>query len=144
MLDANDQKPATETGVAAANLAVRAASGTDRWLNLAKLVSKEIHLRTDVTPKIDEAHWMILLDIFVAQSEGRVTPFMSAAHASNVSVSTAQRHIHRMTKAGLVEQHRSAIDQRVTHVGLTDRGLLLVSKTLEAMNALRASAPTGR
>lgn len=109
-------------------------------LAFAKLVSKEVQLRADTWPEIDEARWMILLDIFIAQGEGRDTPFMSAAHASNVSVSTGQRHLHRMIETGLIEPYRSELDQRVTHVRLTRQGLDLVGRMLEEIGSFRMRA----
>lgn len=103
----------------------------------ARLIAREIRLRTDLAPRIDEARWMILLDIYLAMGDGRDTPFMSAAHASNVAVSTAQRYIHEMIAHGLIAQHRSGADQRVTHISLTEYGQTLIERALKGMASLR-------
>lgn len=113
------------------------APDTGALLAFARTISRELRLRSDIMPHIDEPRWMILLDIYLAMSEDRDTPFMSAAHASSAPVSTAQRYIHEMTEAGLIAQHRSGQDQRVTLVILTGQGRDLVTQALERMATLR-------
>ncbi len=107
-------------------------------LPLARQIAREIRLRSEMLEAIDEPRWMILLDIYLAMGDARDTPFMSAAHASSAPVSTAQRYIHDMIEAGLIIQHRSGADQRVTHVSLTPDGLALVGRTLGRVMELRS------
>jgi DNA-binding MarR family transcriptional regulator len=107
-------------------------------LAFARLLDRELRLRAERFPLIDEARWLILLDIYLAAGAARDTPFMSAAHASSAPLSTAQRHLHEMIAAGLISQHRWGPDQRITHVCLTDRGLALVNDALSRTMALRA------
>ncbi|WEK45161.1 MAG: MarR family winged helix-turn-helix transcriptional regulator [Candidatus Andeanibacterium colombiense] len=107
-------------------------------LPFAKALGRELRMRSELDPLLDDARWMILLDIYLAMGEAREIPFMSAAHASRVAVSTAQRYIHEMIDAGLIEQHRSGADQRITHVSLTGAGIGLVQKMLSDAAALRA------
>lgn len=114
---------------------------TEALFHAARLANREIRLRTQLAPRIDEARWMILLDIYLAMAEGRETPFMSAAHASSVAVSTAQRYIHEMIADGLVAQHKSGTDQRVSHLILTAEGQAVMARILEATNALRQRKP---
>ncbi len=103
---------------------------------IARLMARELRLRNEI--QIDEPRWMILLELFVALGEAREVPFMSAAYASSAPVSTAQRYIHDMVKAGLLKQSRSGVDQRVTHVELTEAGRDMVSQILARTQALRA------
>ena len=113
--------------------------GPDReLLPFARLVDRELRLRCAAMPQINESRWMILLDVYLAMGQTRDTPFMSAAHASNVAVSTAQRYIHEMIASGLIAQRRSSLDQRITHISLTDDGLRLVGKMLDVIRTLRA------
>jgi DNA-binding MarR family transcriptional regulator len=107
-------------------------------LPFARQVGRELRLRAKAMPQINESRWMILLDVYLAMGQTRDTPFMSAAHASNVAVSTAQRHIHEMIASGLIAQRRSGQDQRITHIRLTDDGLRLVGKMLGEIRRLRA------
>lgn len=107
-------------------------------LPFAKALGRELRMRSELDPLLDDARWMILLDIYQAMAETRETPFMSAAHASRVAVSTAQRYIHEMIDGGLIEQHRSGADQRITHVSLTAAGVGLIQKMLIDVTALRA------
>ena len=107
-------------------------------LHFGKLVARELRLRTELTAPLDDARLMILLEIYLAMSEARETPFMSAAHASNVPISTAQRYIHEMIDAGLIVQHPSSDDQRVRLVSLTASGMDLVTQILSRTMALRA------
>ena len=109
-------------------------------LRFGKLVARELRLRRELTVRLDDAHWMILLEICLATSEGRDTPFMSAAHASNVPISTAQRYIHEMIDTGLIVQHPSNDDQRVRLVSLTASGMDLVTQILSQTMALRNRA----
>lgn len=104
---------------------------------LARLIGRELRARAELLPQIDEARWMILLDIYLAMSESRDTPFMSAAHASSAAVSTAQRYIHEMIENGLIVQRRSGQDQRIMHVSLTDKGRDMVRRALTRMMELR-------
>ena len=106
-------------------------------LPFAKLLVRELRLRNDLHSQIDEPRWMILLDIYIAMSEGRDTPSMSAAHASSVPVSTAQRYIRDMIEAGLLDQQRSNQDQRITNVSLTPASIDLVNQALIDLQALR-------
>ena len=128
------------TGTSKTDLAGSPASGTqqDTLVTAARMASREMRLRARLAPGIDEARWMILLDIYLAMDEGRETPFMSAAHASNVAVSTAQRYVHEMITDGLIVQHKSGADQRVSHVALSATGIALVTQILEAVIALQA------
>ena len=121
------------------------APQTESLFDAAHLASREIRLRAQLAPQLDEARWMILLDIYLAMADGRETPFMSAAHASSVAVSTAQRYIHEMIADGLIAQHKSGTDQRVSHLILTSEGQAVMTRILEATTALRARlGPGGR
>ena len=109
-------------------------------VRFGKLVARELRLRTELNARLDDARWMILLEIYLAMREQRDIPFMSAAHASSVAISTAQRYIHEMIEAGLIFQHQSEGDQRIRHVSLTESGLSLVALILDQTMALRARA----
>jgi DNA-binding MarR family transcriptional regulator len=119
---ARDDQPSTQT-----------VAGENYWLTLARRITREYQLRREVMPQIDEPRWMILLEIFTCTAEGREIPFMSAAHAAGVAISSGQRYVHNLVDTGLVIQHRSVADQRVTLVKLSRIGAVLVEETLATL-----------
>jgi hypothetical protein len=63
--------------------------------------------------------WDMLLDLYVAQADGREISVSSACLASGAPGTTGLRWLTRLEEAGLVQRHRDLIDQRLTYVRLT-------------------------
>jgi hypothetical protein len=64
--------------------------------------------------------WDILLDLFIARSEGRKVSVSSACIAAMVPPTTALRHIANMADDGLVERTRHPKDNRCSYLSLSD------------------------
>lgn len=64
--------------------------------------------------------WDILLDLFIARSEGRKVSVSSACIASMVPATTALRHIANMAAGGLIERSRHPKDNRCSYLNLSD------------------------
>jgi winged helix DNA-binding protein len=67
-----------------------------------------------------ESAWDMLLDLFVAQLEGRTISVASACIAASASTTTALRHIAHLTEAGLISRTANPDDSRSTCLQLTD------------------------
>jgi DNA-binding MarR family transcriptional regulator len=67
-----------------------------------------------------EPSWDILLDLYIADSEGRDISVSSACIAANVPDSTAQRCLHHLVEDGLVRRTNDPYDQRRVFVTLAD------------------------
>lgn len=62
---------------------------------------------------IGEPGWMILLDLFIQNFEGRVVSVTSACIASGVPPTTALRYIGILEKHGYIVKKKSETDQRI-------------------------------
>lgn len=67
-----------------------------------------------------EPSWDILLDLFVARTEGRKTSATSAAIASRAPMTTALRYIALLERRELIRKRTAEHDMRVHYVSLTD------------------------
>jgi DNA-binding MarR family transcriptional regulator len=66
--------------------------------------------------------WDVLLDLFVAQGEGRRVSVKSACIAAAAPQTTALRYINRLIEAGLVERSPHPTDRRSCLLELTRSG----------------------
>ncbi|MDB5670930.1 MAG: hypothetical protein JWO25_1889 [Alphaproteobacteria bacterium] len=77
---------------------------------------------------MNEVQWMLLVELFVAESEFRppasVTDVCQSVAAPKT---TALRHLDRLTETGFVKRISHPSDKRSSHVALTERGRSLVS-----------------
>ncbi|GAA0328886.1 hypothetical protein GCM10009087_43880 [Sphingomonas oligophenolica] len=69
-----------------------------------------------------EPAWDILLDLLVADADGRRISITSASGAANVPPTTALRMIAILEERGLIERSDDPCDRRRSWVTLTDRG----------------------
>lgn len=61
---------------------------------------------------LDEVAWTILLDLFIAARLGRQVSISSACIGAQAPATTALRHIHQLTDAGLTTRYADAKDGR--------------------------------
>lgn len=66
----------------------------------------------------DDPSWHALLDLYVRESEGRLTSITSACSGSLAAETTALRHIEVMTNDGLLVRMPDAADKRRIWIGL--------------------------
>lgn len=77
-----------------------------------------------------DASWDILLDLFVRQTDGRLTSVSSACIGSGSPTTTALRHVTALVNAGLLIRWNSGDDGRVGYVELTDDAYGRLAKSL--------------
>jgi DNA-binding MarR family transcriptional regulator len=71
---------------------------------------------------LGEPAWDILLDLYLAEAEGRQSYSTSCCLASAAPQTTALRYIKRLATLGLVAEEPDQRDSRRTLIGLTDAG----------------------
>ena len=69
-----------------------------------------------------EPGWDILLDLFIEQAEGRVTPVTSASIASCAPATTALRYLSLLESIRYIEEKQKHKDKRVRLIGLSKLG----------------------
>jgi DNA-binding MarR family transcriptional regulator len=75
----------------------------------------------------------MLLDLFIAASEGRKITVKSVCIAANVPTTTALRHLRWLQEQGLVDRLGHPRDARATHVQLSSAGWMAMNAYLEAI-----------
>ena len=92
--------------------------------NAARKLLKQRSRRQKYLPPelFAEPAWDMLLDLFIAQMEGREVSVTSVCLASSSPPTTALRWLEVVQGLGLVERSPSAEDRRVSHVRLTSAG----------------------
>nr|WP_236704453.1 MarR family transcriptional regulator [Sphingomonas sp. ATCC 31555] len=78
-----------------------------------------------------EPAWDMLLELFIAEAEGRPTPVKNLCLAACASVSTALRRLDCLVEAGLVGKVDDATDARRSLIQLTDRGMGVMTMLLQ-------------
>lgn len=76
--------------------------------------------------------WDILLDLFIAKSEGRLTRVSSVCIASAAPLTTGLRHLSHLVDRGLVVRALSQDDSRVVHVELSKEAEELMANLLNS------------
>jgi DNA-binding MarR family transcriptional regulator len=66
--------------------------------------------------------WDMLLDLFVAEGEGRRICVSSLCLASRVPASTAHRWVQALARAGTIERRGDPLDRRRIYVALSEAG----------------------
>lgn len=90
---------------------------------------------------LGEPGYDMLLELFVAEREGRAVAVKSICHASGVPYSTAWRWLHLLEKDGLVAFSSDTEDQRRVMVRLSDQGLQRVRGWIEVCFVSEQPAP---
>lgn len=75
----------------------------------------------------------MLLDLFIAASEGRKITVKSVCLAANVPVTTALRHLRWLEEQGLANRLNHPRDARATLVQLSSYGWIAMNAYLEAI-----------
>jgi DNA-binding MarR family transcriptional regulator len=75
----------------------------------------------------------MLLDLFIAVSEGRKITVKSVCIAANVPSTTALRHLRWLEEQRLVDRLSHPRDARATHVQLSSEGWVAMNAYLEAI-----------
>ena len=103
-------------------------------LTLARMLYAERRRRDRTLPAelFGEPSWDILLDLFVARSEGRRVPTTSACIGAHVPPTTALRWLRLLEGHGLLEREEDERDGRRTFVRLSTKGMDLVGNFLDA------------
>lgn len=103
-------------------------------LTLARALYAERRRRDRTFPAdiFGEPSWDILLDLFVARSEGRRVPTTSACIGAHVPPTTALRWLRLLEGHGLIEREEDERDGRRTFVRLSTKGMELVGNYLDA------------
>lgn len=78
-----------------------------------------------------EPGWDMLLALFIARSEGRVTPVKNICLASETSTSTAMRRLERLLASGLICRTDDLVDARRSLIELTRQGYDLMASLLD-------------
>lgn len=116
----------------------------NRLLGIAEAMYRERRLRAKLLPEaanvLEEPGWDILLDLFVAQIQGRRVSVTSACLAACVPVSTALRYVGLLEESGLVCRRPDERDGRRSHLVLTNRGVEAMSVFLERSGLASASS----
>jgi DNA-binding MarR family transcriptional regulator len=115
-----------------------------RLLGVAEAMYRERRLRAKLLPEaanvLEEPGWDILLDLYVAQLQGRRVSVTSACLAACVPVSTALRYVGLLEECGLVCRRPDERDGRRSHLVLTNRGVEAMSVFLERSGLASASS----
>ena len=116
-----------------------------RAVRAARSLLKQGQLRDELFPSgpFADPSWFILLDLFVAQFEGREVSVSSACIASRAATSTALRHLNRLEEAGHVVRRGDPEDARRDFVTISMQAHTALSRVLfaRAGDASRAAGP---
>jgi MarR family transcriptional regulator, organic hydroperoxide resistance regulator len=85
------------------------------------LVERQIIARYLKKQDWSHAGWIMLLELYVADTVGKGLPVSSLGYASGVSVPTATRQTTEMESRKLVARERDPHDGRRTNIALTER-----------------------
>jgi DNA-binding MarR family transcriptional regulator len=105
-------------------------------LELAKVALMLIQFRQQRAKFLPpDAHdgpaWDMLLELFVQFSGGTAVSTKSLIKVSRAPPTTAFRQIDRLEREGLIKRRTSDVDQRVTLIDLTRKGVVAVGRALE-------------
>lgn len=121
-----------------------ATANGDKVLEAAKLIYQSRRRRDiyfgHLGCEFGEPGWDILLDLFIAGREGRLTPVSSACIAAAVPATTGLRWIAHMEDRGLIARHEDPRDKRRSLLELTDGATQAVERYLATELLPRSSA----
>ena len=105
------------------------------------LVERQIIARYLKKQDWSHAGWIMLLELYVADTVGKGLPVSSLGYASGVSVPTATRQTTEMESRKLVARERDPHDGRRTNIALTARGRATLRCILDDYAKSRANVP---
>lgn len=115
-----------------------------RPVDLAQVLLTMQQRRLDVVQSddlLDEVSWTILLDLFVAAQRGRPVSISSACIGAQAPASTALRHIHQLTHAGLTTRYADPKDGRRIYLQISPAAAERMEKWLHMLyDAITASS----
>jgi hypothetical protein len=78
--------------------------GNDRFANVAEAISNFRHARSRILPAemFGEPAWDVLLELFVADAEGRRLTGVQVSQRCNISPSVLSRWLRYLSKSGLI------------------------------------------
>lgn len=82
-----------------------------------------------------EPAWDILLDLYIAQADGKIVSVSSACIGSAAPATTGLRWLGVLAEEGLVVRENDADDQRRVMVRLSTAGLAAMNRFFEAVEA---------
>lgn len=115
-----DRLRATQTRPAA-----EPSPGSDEGLlSLAKTIYRFRRKREEIfgLRVFSDGNWDILLDLFIAQEQGKKISISSACLAACVPATTALRHLSALAKYGMISRLADDKDGRSARVALTSSG----------------------
>jgi DNA-binding MarR family transcriptional regulator len=106
-----------DAAIAFVETAATDGAGQDPPLSLAKFAAhwRALRLRRNEAlgiPVFRDPAWDMLLDLLVAEEEGRQVTVTGLCHASGVPVTTALRHVDRLDELGLIYRTADPADKR--------------------------------
>ena len=136
MADAADQDWRPEVVRSGYHLPSAAVRIERNALELAKVALLLIQFRQQRAKFLPpDAHdgpaWDMLLELFVQFSGGTAVSTKSLIKVSRAPPTTAFRQIDRLEREGLIKRRTSDVDQRVTLIDLTRKGVVAVGRALE-------------
>lgn len=136
MAEAVDQNWQREPARSNYNSPSAAARIERNALELAKVALLLIQFRQQRAKFLPpDAHdgpaWDMLLELFVQFSGGAAVSTKNLIKVSRAPPTTAFRQIDRLEREGLIKRRTSDIDQRVTLIDLTRKGVVAVGRALE-------------
>ena len=109
--------------------------------NLVDIAERELgflHLRRKrlPVPRLSDAHWAILLDLYVARAHRRQLFTKDLAAAAGVGITTLLRYLDALEERELIARAPFDQDHRFTCVSATEKGLSRIAAILADEAAL--------
>jgi len=105
----------------------------------AARILAERRRREIIAPGLSEPSWIMLLDLWLAKTDGRPVSVSSACLASYTPATTALRHLGVLVELGLIERVADINDARRYWLELTEEGAMTVCRFF-APTAARVAA----
>lgn len=109
----------------------------DSLVGIAVALLEQIDRREAFLPgaEFEDPQWLMTLELFVADEEGRAISVSSLCLASGVPPTTALRHIRSLEAKGIFERSSHPSDRRISHVRLSQAARTQVARYLASLRA---------
>lgn len=112
---------------------------------VARMLYEQRRMRADAfgghSTVFVEPAWDLLLDLFLAKSEGRIVSASAASIGACVPPTTALRCIDLLRRRGLIKTRPHPTDRRMKVVELSDEGAMLIDRYLFMLTSKLACRP---